>query len=202
MLHTTMEKTAKGLVMIEFQNDWLAPNAKLNGYLQDRDQLETAVRNTKTILAHARQHDWHVLHVPYAFSPGYLEFGAEPVGMWGLIKQTNTFVADTPGSAFHEDFTPATGEFVVTGRTGVSAFVGSNLDTYLRTNDLREIYLAGFAMHACVESTLRQAHDLGYRATLLSDASATFTAAMRDHILENVVYAFGSQATTAETITA
>ncbi len=191
-------KANKALLMIEFQNDWLSSEAVLNGYMKDRPQLESSIVGAKRALGFARKNDWHIIHIGYHFKKGYPEFGSRETGMWGLIKQSQTFLIGSRGSEYHADFAPTEGEFEVSGRTGVNAFSGSNLDNYLRNHGLSEIYLAGYAMHACVESTFRAAHDLGYIPTVISDASATFSAEMKQHFLENIVYAFGNQITSRE----
>ena len=89
-------------------------------------------------------------------------------------------------------------EFVVGGRTGGSAFAGSNLDSYLRNNHIDTLYIMGYALHVCVESTLRSAHDLGYKPILIEDASAAFTPEQRQHVLNEVVHHFGKKITTQE----
>ena len=168
--------------------------------MQDREQFTNSVINGKKALEYARAKNWHVVHVGYFFKDGYPELGEKQEGMWGLIKQTQTFKIGNTGSEYHSDFIPIKGEFEVSGRTGVSAFSGSNLDAYLRNNNIQEIYLAGYALHACVESTFRDAHDKGYYATVISDACATFNKEIKDNFLQNIVYAFGKQQTTEELI--
>lgn len=192
------QKTNKAIIMIEFQNDWILADSPLNGFMQDREQFSNSVINGKKALEFARKHNWHIIHVGYLFGEGYPELGNKEVGMWGLIKHTKTFQLGNKGSEYNQDFLPTEGEFEVSGRTGVSAFSGSNLDAYLRNNHIEEIYLAGYALHACVESTFRDAHDKGYIPTVISDASATFTKEIRDNFLQNIVYAFGKQITTEE----
>ncbi len=184
--------------MIEFQNDWLLADSILNTFMQDREQFSNSVINGESVLHYARKQNWHIIHVGYFFNEGYPELGNKEAGMWGLIKNTKTFQAGTKGSEYHQDFLPVEGEFEVSGRVGVSAFSGSNLDAYLRNNHIEEIYLAGYALHACVESTFRDSHDRGYIPTVISDASATFTTQIRDNFLQNIVYAFGKQITTEE----
>ena len=189
------QKTTKAIIMIEFQNDWLLPESYLNSFMQDKEQFTTSMTGGKKALEFARDQNWHVIHVGYFFNEGYPELGSKETGMWGLIKQAQAFQIGSRGSEYHSDFLPIEGEFEVSGRTGVSAFSGSNLDTYLRNNHLEEIYLAGYALHACVESTFRDAHDRGYIPTVISDASATFSKEIRDNFLQNIVYAFGKQLT-------
>ncbi|MEM6380237.1 MAG: isochorismatase family cysteine hydrolase [Bacteroidota bacterium] len=191
-------KTNKALLMIEFQNDWLDPTSALNPFMKDRIQFKDSITNSKKVLAYARKNNWHIIHAGYLFSEGYLELGDQNSGMWGLIKQTQTFQLGSKGSEYHPDFMPRDEEFEVSGRTGVSVFSGSNLDMYLRNNNIKEIFLAGYAMHACVESTFREAHDRGYTGTVILDASATFSKEIKENFLQNIVYAFGKQITTDE----
>ena len=101
---------------------------------------------------------------------------------------------------FPEPFAPRRGEFVVAGRSGASVITNSNsnLDPYLRNNGIDHLYLLGFALHVCVESTLRHAHDLGYEVTVISDAAPAFTAQQQAHVIGQVVHQFGRSMTTEE----
>ena len=51
----------------------------------------------------------------------------------------------------------------------VSAFAGSDLDVILRAGGITHLVLAGIATSGVVLSTLRQAADLDYQLTVLSD---------------------------------
>jgi nicotinamidase-related amidase len=50
----------------------------------------------------------------------------------------------------------------------------------------------GYALHVCVESTLRTAHDLGYDAILIEDACSAFTAQQKTYVLGEIVHHFGT----------
>jgi nicotinamidase-related amidase len=52
----------------------------------------------------------------------------------------------------------------------VSAFSGSDLDVLLRANNIDSLVLCGIATSGVVLSTIRQAADLDYTLTVLSDA--------------------------------
>ncbi len=79
------------------------------------------------------------------------------------------YTADDPKIAIHEGVTPRPDEVVVTKRR-VSAFTGSDLDVVLRSGDITHLVLTGVATSGVVLSTLRQAADLDFRLTVLSDA--------------------------------
>lgn len=186
------------LLLIECQNEWLAPNGKLHGLLQDHDQLTTSLTNIKKALAHARSVGMPIAHSGLRFQPGWPELANGRGGLHQAIPQYGTFPVGSEAAAYYAPFLPQTGEFEVMGRTGSSAFAGSNLDVWLRNNGITDLYLVGYALHVCVESTLREAHDKGYNPILLSDATSAFTAAQRDHVLEHVVHHYGHHQNTAD----
>jgi nicotinamidase-related amidase len=80
----------------------------------------------------------------------------------------DVFTEDDPGTRIHPDVAPHPGEVVVTKRR-VSAFAGSDLDVVLRAGGVDHLVLTGIATSGVVLSTLRQAADLDYRLTVLSD---------------------------------
>lgn len=181
------KKTA--LLLIEYQNEWLSPEGKLYALMKDRNQFQQAIQNSQRLIAAARKNHLSIVHVGLSFSPTHPELGQAFYGLRAAIPRVGTFVGH--GATFSPPFKPEAGEFVVSGRTGASAFAGSNLNNYLRNQEIDTIVIAGFALHVCVESTVRQAHDLGYTTILVGDASAAFTTEQRDHVLNDVIHHFG-----------
>jgi len=62
----------------------------------------------------------------------------------------------------------------------------------------KAIYLMGYALHLCVESTLRQAHDLGYNTHVIYDASAAFTREQQTAFVNDIVPFYGRAVTTQD----
>lgn len=184
------------LVMIEFQNEWLANNGKINGLMTDRPQFEAAISSGRRALTVARDARLPIAHAGLRFQPGYPEFGGgSGHGLKAAIPRFGTFPIDGFGSQFAPGFEPQPGEFIAYGRTGASAFAGSNLDIWARSNRIERLYLAGFALHVCIESTFRAGHDAGYDMVILEDATAAFTAEQRGHVLDHVVHHYGQRMT-------
>lgn len=200
-----VDRSHSALIFIEFQNEWLDPGSPLNRLMEDRAQFDAAVDNAKLIIAAARKKGLPIVHAGLSLvnDPGYRLFagGSGKFGLRGAIPRAGTW-RDPQRVAFAEPFAPQPGEFVVAGRSGASVLTNSNLDAYLRNNRIDQLYLLGFALHVCVESTLRQAHDLGYNATIISDAAPAFTAGQRTHVLRDVVHHFGQHVTTAQLLQA
>lgn len=186
----TFDPKRTALVLIEFQREWLDPTGRLNSLMRDRTQFAGAVKAGSDLLKAARTSALPVFHVSLRFSEGHPELGHGGQGLREAIPRVGTFVGH--GADFVAPFAPAPSEFVVSGRLGASGFAASNLDGLLRNQGIDTLLLAGFALHVCVESTLRQAHDLGYRALLVEDACAAFTTEQRQHVLDHVVQHFGA----------
>lgn len=55
-----------------------------------------------------------------------------------------------------------------------SAFIGTNLESFLKENRIKEIVLAGLTSDHCVSTTARMASNLGFKVLIPYDAVATF----------------------------
>lgn len=179
------------LLMIEFVNEWLAEDGKLHGLIEDEATFRHSQHAAQRALAAARRSGMPVIHATLQMSSDYRELGRTRFGLRGAIRRFNTWKMEDDGWRFHPSFAPRAEEFVVSGRAGASAFSASNLDNYLRGQGITRLYLAGYATHVCIESTLRAAHDLGYEPIVLSDSTAAFTEQQQRHVLEHVVHHFG-----------
>jgi nicotinamidase-related amidase len=187
-----IDKARSALVLIEYQRDWLDSDGKLRHLLEDEQLLNTSVERSKVALQAARQAGMTIVHVGLRFAPGYPELGRDAkYGLRKAIQTVGSFPDGGRGSEFVPPFTPLPGEFVAVGRTGGSAFAGSNLESFLRNNGITQLYLMGYATHVCVESTFRQAHDLGYDTNVILDATAAFNQAQQDYFAKNIVHHFG-----------
>ena len=58
-------------------------------------------------------------------------------------------------------------------KTEVSCFNGTELQSYLKSKNVKEIIICGMMTHMCVEAATRAGYDLGYKITLVSDACTT-----------------------------
>ncbi len=179
------------LLLIEFQNEWLTKNGKLHHLLSDADQLSIALTNAKNIIYSARKAKMNIVHSGLSFTKSYEELGVAQHGLRAAIPLHQTFLENTNASQFTPPFNPQENEFVVKGRIGSSAFSASNLDAYLRNNRIKTLFIMGFALHVCVESTLRAAHDLGYESIIIDDASSAFNQEQRQYFLKNTIHHFG-----------
>lgn len=185
-----VEHSTSALLMIEYQNEWVSEEGNLRNLLvEDKDQFEGAINQSKSLLAEARKHGVTVIHVTLKPDSQYRIFGDAAFGLRSAIPNAKTWQGEM--QSIHADFEPLSSEHVITERTGASGFAGSNLDSYLRNNRIDTLFLAGFATHVCVESTLREAHDKGYRTFVVTDATGAFTYSQQSYFENEVLHHFG-----------
>jgi len=67
-----------------------------------------------------------------------------------------------------------------------SVFVSTHIDYILRNLGVRQLVISGIVTDQCVESAIRDACDLGYLVTQVTDACATYTQERHDHSLRTI----------------
>ena len=78
------------------------------------------------------------------------------------------------------------GDEIVVPKTSSSVFISTNIDYVLRNLGVRQLVIAGLLTDQCVESAVRDACDLGYLVTLVSDACATHSQERHDNTLRAI----------------
>jgi nicotinamidase-related amidase len=138
----------------------------------------------------ARSASIPVLFVRVAFRDGAPEANARNQSFSALAK-SETMSENSPATQIHPDVAPRAGEIMITKRR-VSAFSGSDLDVVARSLGVDALVLSGIATSGVVLSTLRQAADLDFKITVLSDGCADADPEVHRVLMEKV---FPRQAT-------
>lgn len=135
------------LLMIDFQNTYREGVMRLEG-------VEPAIREAKALLERARAAGIPVVHVRHDAGPGSPYDITAPIGR------------------ISDEVAPQDGEAVIT-KAYPSAFVGTDLQARLEAAGVKDVIVAGFMTHMCVNSTARSAFSLGLRPTVVAAATAT-----------------------------
>ncbi len=84
-----------------------------------------------------------------------------------------------------EEIAPAEDEIVLP-KTSSSVFISTNLDYLLRNLGIRHLIITGCLTDQCVESAVRDACDLGYLVTLVTDGCATMSPERQENSLRTI----------------
>lgn len=135
------------LVMIDCQNTYREGVMQLTG-------VEAALLEARRVLDRARELGRPVIHIQHDAGPG------TPYDVNAAIGRIADIVA------------PQAGETVIT-KHYPNSFVQTSLDEELKKLGVKQLVLAGFMTHMCVNSTARGAFNLGYAPTVVAAATAT-----------------------------
>jgi nicotinamidase-related amidase len=119
-----------------------------------------------------------VVRVRVAFSPGGADAPKQPV------DQPSNFGALPP--EWSELPEPADAKDVVITKRQWGAFTGTELDLQLRRRGVRTIVLGGISTNIGVESTARNAWELGYELVIAEDLCAGSSAEMHAFAFKNI----------------
>ncbi|MDN6438269.1 MAG: cysteine hydrolase [Corynebacterium nuruki] len=147
------------LLLMDFQNG-----------IAGRPGFEPVVDAAARALDAARSRGVPVIFVRVAFRPGYPEISPDNRAFSRHRDAGGDDMAlDRPGTQIIDRLAPRDDEHVVVKKR-FSAFTGSDLAVLLRGLGADDLVLGGISTGGVVLSTVRQAADLDYRLTVLSDA--------------------------------
>jgi len=89
------------------------------------------------------------------------------------------------------------GDEIVLPKSSSSVFVSTHIDYILRNLGVRQVVLSGLITDQCVESAIRDACDLGYLVTQVTDACLTYSQARHNNSI-SAVKGYCRQISTAE----
>lgn len=135
------------LILIDIQNTYRKGLMQLTN-------VEPAIQEAQKLLKKARALNIPVIHIQH-------DAGA------GTPYDINAEI----GAIAHE-VAPVAGEKVIV-KNYPNAFVQTELDQELKTLGIKNIVLAGFMTHMCVNSTAHGGFNLGYAPTIVASATAT-----------------------------
>jgi len=78
-----------------------------------------------------------------------------------------------PGNAIKKEAQPIAGEPLFQKNVN-SAFIGTDLEKYLRSQGIENLVMVGLTTEHCISSSARMAANLGFNVTVVADATATF----------------------------
>jgi biuret amidohydrolase len=169
-----LKRTA--LIIIDMQRDFLEPGGFGETLGNDVSLLQAAVvplhaaRAAGMLVIHTREgHRPDLSDAP----PAKVERGAPSKRIGDVGPMGRILVRGEPGHDIVSALYPIAGEPVI-DKPGKGAFYQTDLESMLKNRGIENLLVAGVTTEVCVNTTVREANDRGYRCIVLGDCCASY----------------------------
>jgi len=177
------------VLLIDPYNDFLHPKGKLNAIVAESMETSATIKHLKELVATARQHKIPIYYCLHQQTDAHSFQGWQMMNksLSGLGKN-QVFQKDSWGAEFYEGLEPKLDnrDVIVSKHWNSSSFHNTDLDYQLRQREIKNVVIGGMISNTCVEATARYAYELGYKLTMLSDATAGFKTVQKDAATEMI----------------
>ena len=177
------------VLVVDLQNDFCAPE----GYVGQRfgcdpQANESLAKRNLELTEVARRAGVLIIWIQAIYDPEHL---SAPMFMKGGGQSNNEkrCLAGTWGAEFY-NVEPKEKDLVIQ-KHRYSAFSGTSLDNHLRRHAIKTTVITGVSTNICVESTLREAFNLGYYVVIPRDCVAGNNEKLHEATLQNVEFLLG-----------
>ena len=169
------------VIVIDMQNAYASPGGYLDLAGFDISGAPAVIANTRAVLEVARGAGMPVIYFQNGWDADYVEAGGPGSPNFHKSNALKTMrqrpelhgkllAKGTWDYELVDELKPQPGDIVL-HKTRYSGFFNSQLDSTLRSRNIRNIVVVGIATNVCVESTLRDGFFLEYFGIVLEDAT-------------------------------
>lgn len=188
MAPDTDSDSARALLVIDVQNLFCHPEGSVTGLVGPLYRIDETLDGIRDAIGAARRGGRPVVYTRHCYDPHYRNAGRNfpgpnPIGVTGReLMQHGAFVAGSWNAQVLAEVAPADGDVVV-DKTRYDAFLGTPLESVLRTLGVVEIDVCGVVTNVCVDTTVRAAHMRDFDCTVLADRTTAGTRAKHETAL-------------------
>jgi nicotinamidase-related amidase len=171
-------KTA--LLIIDMQRDFMEPGGFGETLGNDVSRLARAVQPIANLLAAARQSGMLVIHTREGHlpdlsdaPPAKVERGVPSLRIGDPGPMGRILIRGEAGHDIIPELYPAAGEVVI-DKPGKGAFYATELGDVLKKQGIANLLVCGVTTEVCVNTTVREANDRGYRCVVVADGCASY----------------------------
>ena len=172
------ERTA--LVVIDMQRDFIEPGGFGAALGNDVTPLAAIIPAVQQLLDIARQAGLLVIHTRESHLPDLSDCppakrAGGPAGMQigDVGPMGRILVRGEPGNQILEAVAPLAGEWVI-DKPGKGMFYATDLHERLQQQGIDSLIFAGVTTEVCVQTSMREANDRGYRCLLIDEATESY----------------------------
>src|SRR3954452_21478958 len=175
-----LDWSATALLMIDMQRVLMAPGGFGETLGNAVSQLARAVEPIAAVLKAARDSGMLVVHTREGHlpdlsdaPPAKIERGAPSLRIGDPGPMGRILVRGEPGHDIIPELYPLDGEIVI-DKPGKGAFYATELGDILQKYGIENLLVCGVTTEVCVNTTVREANDRGYRCVVISDGCASY----------------------------
>ena len=176
----TVDWAATALVIIDMQRDFMEPGGFGETLGNDVSQLARAVEPIAAVLKAARETGMMVVHTREGHlpdlsdaPPAKIERGAPSLRIGDPGPMGRILIRGEAGHDIIPALYPVEGEIVI-DKPGKGAFYATTLGADLKAREIDTLLVCGVTTEVCVNTTVREANDRGYRCIVISDGCASY----------------------------
>ena len=175
-----LDWVATALVIIDMQRDFMEPGGFGETLGNDVSRLATAVKPIADMLGKAREMGMLVIHTREGHlpdlsdaPPAKVERGAPSLRIGDPGPMGRILIRGEPGHDIIPELYPLDSEIVI-DKPGKGAFYATELSDVLQKYGIENLLVCGVTTEVCVNTTVREANDRGYRCVVISDGCASY----------------------------
>ncbi len=173
-----LDRTA--LIIIDMQRDFLEPGGFGEALGNDVSRLAVAVGPCRAVLEAARRRGLFVIHTREGHlpdlsdaPPAKVERGRPHLRIGAPGPMGRILIRGEPGHDIIPELYPRPGEPVI-DKPGKGAFYNTGLAQLLADKGIDNLLVCGVTTEVCVNTTVREANDRGFRCIVLADCCASY----------------------------
>ena len=176
----TLDWSATALLIIDMQRDFMEPGGFGETLGNDVSQLARAVKPIGAVLAAARESGMLVIHTREGHlpdlsdaPPAKVERGAPSLRIGDAGPMGRILIRGEAGHDIIAELYPLDSEIVI-DKPGKGAFYATELGDVLEKYGIENLLVCGVTTEVCVNTTVREANDRGFRCLVPGDACASY----------------------------
>jgi nicotinamidase-related amidase len=176
MATVTYEKQITALLVVDPYNDFISEGGKVWNRIRGVAEANDCIPHMLHVLSAARSTGLRVFYAMHRrYRPGDYETWKYIAPIQKMALERKPFEYGTWGGEIRAEFAPKPGEIVAAEHWCSSGFANTDLDLLLKRHGIHQLIVIGLIAHTCIEATVRYAAELGYQATVVSDATADYS---------------------------
>jgi biuret amidohydrolase len=166
------EQAGRALLLIDFQEDFLAPNGRMP---VDQGQVQPVIDAAQHAVEEARRNGDLIVKIGNEFRPS---------DVIANVFRHHAAMRGSPGMAWDDRIDPPGATYLPKWKS--DAFCNPALVTLLEEAHVGHIRVAGLYAKACVSATAKAAHKRGFSVEVIGEATACTSEKSRENALDRL----------------